>query len=236
MITRTCAYCGGKVHAEGDRPLTICPYCAKPFPEEEKVSSSDLEKRLKAMDSPKKKYKLIMEALQNDPDDFEANKALLYHGRLHEPMKGSGVDYSIIKSHLLSVLEYPETYREEILREKYEELLRGPQLLKTMRLAPDAESFFWTYLRRLAFEYIDLFIRGDSRYNRSAFGIFRSNSTIARKCAVPVRRMLQNVKSTPYLDDTQRMILKDAIIDGYHVSFPGAEEQLISDDPPGRDA
>lgn len=229
MVTKTCTHCGGSVQAEADRPLALCPYCAKPFAKAESAAPSALQKQLKALKTPKQKYALIMEALAREPNDFDANEALLYHGRLHEPMTGRGIDYAIIKCHLISVLDHPEIYNEAKLKEKYDELLRGPQLLKTMALAADPEGFFIAYLRRLTFEYIDLFIRGDSQYSRTAFGFFKSNSAIAKNCLAPVRRMLRNVSKTPYLDEAQRLLIRDAIMDGYRAAFPGDAELLLED-------
>lgn len=226
MVTKTCPHCGGSVQAEADRPLALCPYCGKPYAKAESAAPSGLEKQLKACKNPKQKYQKIMEALARDPNGFEANEALLYHGRLHEPMTGRGVDYAIIKCHLLSVLDHPEIYNEDKRKEKYDELLRGPQLLKTMSLAADAKGFFAAYLRRLSHEYVDLFLRGDSQNSRSAFGFFKSNSTVAKNCAIAVRRMLRNMPETPYLDDEQRAILWDALVDGYLTVFPGEGEEF----------
>lgn len=89
---------------------------------------SALQERLRGVRDPRKRYKILCEALAQDPDSFEANEALLYHGRLHEPLRaarGGGIDYSLIKCHLFSAFDTPEKYSAQALREKYDELLRG---------------------------------------------------------------------------------------------------------------
>lgn len=170
---------------------------------------------------------MIMAVLSEFPDDFEANKALLFHGRLHEPMTTRhAVDYSVIKCHLLSVFHTPEAYAPDVLSSKLEELLRGPQLQKTMALSPDAELFFSEYMRRLAFEYVDLFIRGDSRNSTFAFGIPRSGASMARSCAVSVRRMLSGIAVSDHLSETERMLIESALRDAYARVFSGYQEEL----------
>lgn len=226
MITIKCTHCNGEIQAEESLRPKLCPYCGKPFDGTQKPKASGLETRLAAERDPKKKYKIIQEALSIAPDDFEANKALLFHGRLHEPMRGRAVDFSIIKCYLLRVFDQPGAYTQEKLDEMFDELLRGPQLQITMALAPDGDVFLAEYLRRLAYEYIDLFIRGDSKYSRVAFGFSRSLAAMAQKCAVPVRNMLDNIQDSGQLDDTQRLLLYHAVRDGFAAVFPGSAEEL----------
>jgi len=225
MITMRCAHCGGEIQAQPGRDIRLCPYCGKPFAAP-KGEPSSLEKRLKAEKDPKKKYRMIQEALAREPDSLEVNKALLYHGRLHEPMRGAGIDFSIIKCHLLSVFDTPEKYSEKQLAEKYGELLRGPQLQRVLSLSQDPDAFFAEYLHRLAQEYVDLFIRGDTRYARLAFGFPRSPESLARACAQPVNRMLREISQTDRLTDAQRALLLSAVRAGYAAVFPGRHDNL----------
>jgi len=210
------------MQAEEDKMPRLCPFCGNPFAEEaDPLAPSPLDTQLSQMRDPKKKYKLIQEALSAAPDDFTVNRALLFHGRLHEPMRGKGIDFSIIKCHLLSVFEQPEAYDDARLAEKYEELLRAPQLQKTMALAPNPQAFYEAYLRRLAQEYVDLFIRGDSRNSQTLFGFSRSSESAARRCAESVRRMLNTIRESNRLDEKTRALLLDAVRTGYTGLFPG---------------
>ncbi|MCL1965512.1 MAG: hypothetical protein FWF69_10735 [Firmicutes bacterium] len=232
MVTIQCLRCGEEMRVKEGRMPRVCPFCGKPFAEEpDPMALSPLDERLLKERSPQKKYRMIQEALSAAPNDFSANRALLFHGRLHEPMRGNGVDFSIIKSHLFSVFEKPEAYGNAALEAKYDELLRGPQLQKTMSLAPDAEKFFEAYLRRLAREYIDLFIRGASRNNQSVFGFALRDDSVARKCVAPVRRMLRSIRASERLDDQTKLLLLDAVKDGYASLFPNFGDML--DTPEG---
>ncbi len=222
MMTIRCGACGGEMQAAEGRTPKLCPYCGKPFDgtaPKNPPGPSPLDERLAAERNPKKKYAMICAALDNAPDDFFANRALLYHGRLHEPMHGGGLDFSIIKCHLLSVFETPEKYKKEARDAKLDELLRGAQLRKTMALAPDADAFFAEYLGKLAYEYIDLFIRGDSANSRVAFGFLRPPDALARRCAEPVRKMLRAVGETDRLTGAERALLLSALRDGYQKVF-----------------
>lgn len=219
-----CPQCGGEMHAQEGRTPRLCPYCGTPLPAETAAGPSALQERLRGVRDPRKRYKILCEALAQDPDSFEANEALLYHGRLHEPLRaarGGGIDYSLIKCHLFSAFDTPEKYSAQALREKYDELLRGEQLLRTMALAPDAEAFFDGYLHRLAFEYIDLFLREDSRNAHVLFSFHRSQDSVARRCAAAAERMLENIRACGELDDRQRAVLLSAVRAGYERVFPG---------------
>lgn len=214
-MTITCPHCEKTVGFGDGQPVRFCPYCGKALDPQADAGSSALEKRLMAEKKPIRKYQIIQEALAANPDDYDANLALLYHGRLHEPMKGRQLDFSIIKGHLLCVFHEPDKLAPEVLDEKYEELLRGPQLRRVLALAPDPDAQFEAYLRRLAFDYVDLFIRGDSRYANVVFGFSRSPDALARRCAAPVQRMLEEISKTDRLEPDERILLRTAVRDAY---------------------
>ncbi len=227
MRTIQCSKCGGEMQVPEGQAPRLCPYCGKSLAENlQSKAVSELEARLSAERNPKKKYKMIQEALAAEPDSFEINRALLYHGRLHEPMKGRDVDFSIVKCHLFSIFEKPDAYSPKELDAKYEELLDGPQLKKTIALAPDGDAFLVEYLRYLAQDYVDLFIRGDSRNSRMVFGFARSADATAKLCGEAVSMMLKNLQASERVDDNQRLILRQAILDGYSAIFPGQLDKV----------
>lgn len=227
MITTRCPHCAGHIQMEEDQPVRFCPFCGNAVQEEANAGPSDLDLRLENEKNPKKKYRMITEALAADPDDFDANKALLFHGRLHEPLtRGKGLDFSIIKAHLLCVFDRPENYDEETLRGNFEELLRGEQLRRTMSLASNPDAFYQQYIRRLAFEYIDLFIRGDNKNSGLAFGFSRSAESTAKRCAPIVRDMLLQVEQSDRLTEAERSLLTASLREGFRRVFPGYESYL----------
>lgn len=227
MESKQCPYCGHDILMEEGAAARFCPHCGKSLSPVATRDPSPLEQRINKEKNPKKKYKIIMQALENAPDDFEANRALLYHGRLHEGLAGSkGLDYGIIKCHLMSVLHTPDAYTPEALAAKYEELLRGPQLQRTMALSPDADAFFAEYIFDMAHLYVSLFVRGDSKNNSLAFGFSRSEASTARRCAAPVRAMLAEAKRSEHLTPQERTLLHRAVRVAYTKVFPGYESYL----------
>lgn len=223
-----CAACGGEIQMEPGQPVRFCPYCGRPVEGIAPRGPSDLEHRLAAEKKPKKKYAMIMQALAASPDDFDANCALLFHGRLHEPMAlGREVDFSIIKCHLLSLFDRPARYPAERLDAMAEELLRGPQLRRTMELAPDAETFFAEYLRRLSYEYVDLFVRGDRRNSSLVLGFNRSAASLARRCAGQVDGMLAEIEASDRLTEAERMLLMGTLREAFRRVF-GESEGLLT--------
>lgn len=229
MSTMQCPHCGSDIHIQEGQPVRFCPFCGKSTQQDAGSAPSALDANLAGEKNPKKKYQMIRQALDANPEDFAANRALLFHGRLHEPLartRARGLDFSIIKSNLLIVFDTPDACDEAALAAKYDELLRDPQLQKTMALSPDADAFFRDYLHELAYSYIHLFIRGDSKNNSLAFGFNRSQESTAKKCAEPVRRMLRNVQASDRLTDAQRMLLLGAIREGFAREFPGFDALL----------
>lgn len=221
-----CPHCGMDVQKTSAVPARFCPFCGKTLGNAAQ-GPSDLEKRIQAEKNPKKKYKIIQDALAAAPDDFDANLALLYHGRLHESLThGNKLDYAIIKCHLLSIFHTPDQYTPQELDAKYEELLRGPQLQKTMALAPDPDALFAEYVYALAAQYVDLFIRGDTRNNSVGFGFMRSQASLARRCAPIVRGMMAMIAGEERMTLPERQLFAAALREGYARSFPGHMGEL----------
>lgn len=235
MLEMKCPVCGGTMRLEEGRLLRACPYCGAELSREaaargwEIPGPSELEKKLAKENNPKKKYKLILAALEKDPNDFGANRALLYHGRLHEDcITRRGIDYSVVKCYLFNVFESPEKYTDAELDAKYAELLEGEQLKKVLSLCGDADVFFRDYIRCLAAQYVDLFIRGESRNSTVMFGFRRSLDSTAKLCAEPVREMLRTIAQSARLDGREetRALLRSSVQAGYDALFPGRSGNL----------
>ena len=235
MLEIKCPACGGTMRLEEGRLLRACPYCGAELSREtaargwEIPGPSELEKKLAKENNPKKKYKLILAALEKDPNDFGANRALLYHGRLHEDcITRRGIDYSVVKCYLFNVFESPEKYTDAELDAKYAELLEGEQLKKVLSLCGDADVFFRDYIRCLAAQYVDLFIRGESRNSTVMFGFRRSLDSTAKLCAEPVREMLRTIAQSARLDGREetRALLAASVRAGYDALFPGRSGYL----------
>lgn len=235
MLEMKCPVCGGTMRLEEGRLLRACPYCGAELSREaaargwEIPGTSELEKKLAKENNPKKKYKLILAALEKEPNDFGANRALLYHGRLHEDcITRRGIDYSVVKCYLFNVFESPEKYTDAELDAKYAELLEGEQLKKVLSLCGDADVFFRDYIRCLAAQYVDLFIRGESRNSTVMFGFRRSLDSTAKLCAEPVREMLRTIAQSARLDGREetRALLAASVRAGYDALFPGRSGNL----------
>ena len=212
-----CTHCG---HEMRDEAVKFCSNCGAAL-HVEVAEPSPFAQRLQQETKPDRKYQLIQAVLAENPDDFEANEALLFLGRLHEKRRGRALDFSIIKCHLLCIYDEPEKLSADAYDEKHHELFEGEQLMRTMALAKSPGAFFKAYLERMAREYIDLFIRGDSRYATWGFGFSRSMDSLAKTCAEPVRRMIARVQDDERLDDERRALLERAVADGFAGVFAG---------------
>ena len=188
MLEIKCPACGGTMRLEEGRLLRACPYCgaelsrAKPPRAGREIPGpSELEKKLaEAKITRRRSISSFSPRWKEYPNDFGANRALLYHGRLHEDcITRRGIDYSVVKCYLFNVFESPEKYTDAELDAKYAELLEGEQLKKVLSLCGDADVFFRDYIRCLAAQYVDLFIRGESRNSTVMFGFRRSLDSTA---------------------------------------------------------
>ncbi|MCL2810473.1 MAG: hypothetical protein FWD25_01095 [Clostridia bacterium] len=162
---------------------------------------------------PNRAYAHIQKALEIDPNSFAANRALLYHGRLHEAIKRPG-DYSVIKCYLLNVFEDPASYTAQKLDERIKELFFDPLLARTATLSGDEAGFLPTYLRHLAREYMRVFVRGRNTVSRGAFGFSRSADTVRQRCEQIVAHMVRNVSAEPRLTEEQRELVSEALAYG----------------------
>jgi len=208
-------------HEMADEGARFCSSCGAPMADAAPVPPSPLAERLAAATKPDQKYRIIREALAENPEDFEANEALLFLGRLHEKRRGRHIDFSVIKCHLMSIYDEPGRFPQAEYAAKHHELFEGEQLVRTMALANNPSAFWSAYLLRMAREYIDLFIRGDSRYATWGFGFSRSMDSLAKSCAEPVRRMIERIRADASLDDERRAQVERAVRDGFAAVFPG---------------
>lgn len=228
MTTQHCPYCQGEIQQEEGRPIRFCPFCGKSLGQAASTAApSKLAQQLDAEKQPKKKYALIQAALQANPDDFDANRALLFHGRLHEaPKHGKRIIFSNIKCYLFSAFDPAAELSAAERDAMVQELLHDAQLAKTLSLAPDADAFLVEYLHTLAHQYVDLFLRGDSRNSTVMFGFPRSPAATAQRCAGILRQMFAAIAASPALSDAERLLLLGALRDGYEKTFPGYATSL----------
>lgn len=218
-----CPHCGKNLDALTG--AAFCPFCggavepilekAGTAPEPREVQ--DLVSRVENMADVKKKHQLLVEAQEKYPDSLAIAQELLFMGRLHE-RGGRDVDFSIIKSYLLMLYLRPEEFTQKRQDELREELLRHPLLERCMALSGDPAAFFHRYLMRLSGDFIDLFLRGDSRYMRRIFG-FGLDSQAPKYLAGPVANMLLNMRQDEKLTESQREELMRVMYQAYMVNL-----------------
>jgi len=185
----------------------------KADPPAEKPEVEALLARAAQERKPDRAHACIVQALEADPDSFAANRALLYHGKLYEVVRRPG-DFSLVKCYLLHVFEEPERYTPSQRDERVEELFRDPQLARTAALSGDEAAFLREYVRRLAREYVSIFIRGRSSIGRGAFGFPRSADVVRQRCAEVVATMEHNLRDEPRLTAEQCELLSEALRHG----------------------
>ena len=229
MQMAVCPLCGGVMEVEPRAQIRIaCPHCGgsletvmngravilrenKPLKPEDPQAVKLCEKAEKTEDAVKR-FNLLTQALEAYPDSLCLNRALLFHGRLHE-RKAEVIDYSVIKCYLLHPFEAPDAHSEEKRRAYYRELFEDGQLKKCMALSPDGEAFYHDYLKELCAQYVKIFLKGSSRYMVSMFGIPLGKPE--KNLSVPAARMIAAMKAEELLTPARRDDLIAAFREGY---------------------
>ena len=208
----------------------FCPFCgcdlAKVDCTESREPAEVLEAVQKAIESedPAKKHAALVVLEEQYPQSLVVARELLHLGRLYERGKRNA-DFSIIKCHLLTLYLEPEQFSKKKQAEMREELFAHPQLEKCLSLCEDEDAFWQEYLMRMSEEFINLFLRGDSRYMRRIFGL--ALDTRAEKLlAPPATRMLLLMRADQELTGEQRDRIMRAFYQAFSANMRGETQWL----------
>ena len=208
LQSATCPVCHKELPAAD---LAFCPYCGSALHrqvEETPAEVRALLQKVEDAEDPVKKHKLLMEGREKYPDCLPIETEILFLGRLHErnPKK---FDLSVIKCYLWHFYLTPGEFTEEKADAMRAELVAGEQLQRCLALAQDPDAYMRKYLERLAKEFIDLFLRGSNRYNRSLFG-FKMESRYSKFLASPAANVMAHIYSDEKLEGNMRITCYDA--------------------------
>lgn len=205
----------------------FCPYCGKALQKAQREVPQEVKKLLSEVEKqkdPVKKHKMLTEAEQRFPDSLEIAEEILFLGRLYErsPKK---LDYAVIKCYLWQMYLTPQDFSDEKKNAMREELIRHPHLMRCLALAPDKDAFLRRYLRRLAGEFVHVFLMGSTHYTRTVFG-FRVDSRMGRVLAEPAADMLCAIRRDEALAPAERAMLYDAFYSAF-VTETGGESRWV---------
>lgn len=219
-----CPECRRELTVDG---AAFCPYCGaqlneKPVPEEIRTLFSEVEKQK----DPVRKHAMLTQAQQQYPDSLEIAQEVLFLGRLHE-RSSKRLDYSVIKCYLWHMYLTPEAFtdgQKDVMRR---ELTGHPQLMRCLQLAPDADAFMRRYLRRLASEFVALFLMGSTYYTRSVFG-FRLDNRMGRVLAPHAADMLERIRADEQVSGEHRAMMYDELYRAF-VTETGGESRWLDE-------
>ena len=227
MHEASCQHCGKLLGAFPG--MAFCPFCGGPLSgegqanrEPEKVLA--IVRQLEETADPRKKHELLLRAEAEYPQSLAVAQELLFLGRLYE-RGGKGVDFSVIKCHLLMLYLDPGQFSAARRAEMREELFAHPQLLKCLSLSEDEDAFLRMYLIRLAGEFIRLFLRGDSRYMRRIFGL-GMESRAPKLLADPVAAMIVNAVKDENLSARQQDMLARTLYQAFSKDMAGETQWM----------
>ncbi|MEA4999398.1 MAG: zinc ribbon domain-containing protein [Candidatus Limiplasma sp.] len=224
-----CPTCGKNVaHAEG---ASFCPYCGGALAKAAQPPEADAVRALldqvAAMDNPRKKYDKLAQAMERYPDSLAIAEELLFLGRLHE-RSARQLDFSVIKSYLLMLYLEPETLVPEQIAAMREAIFSHPDLQRCLRLAADPNAFLDQYLTKLSTQFIELFLRGSSRYMRRFFGM-GLESRAPKYLAAPAGFMLAAMQQDDQLTQEQRARLMRAFFRAFNTQLGGDTQWLLQE-------
>ena len=226
MSETKCPRCERTLNVESG--AAFCPYCGAPIAQAETKPESEavlaLLNKLESMSDPAKKSKLLLQAQAEHPDSLAIAEELLFLGRLSERDPHT-LDFSVINSYLLMIYLEPSAVSPEKVEEMRRELFDHPQLARCLALAPDPTAFLNHYLVRLSGHFIDLFLRGSSKYMRRVFG-FGLDSRAPKLLASPAAHMLASIRDDSGLTAEQRAMLMRALYTAFSNNLGGDTQWL----------
>ena len=226
MKERLCPRCGKTLPMDSD--AAFCQYCGAPVSNAggrvEKEAVQALLTKANKQTDPIKKHDLLLKAMEEDPQSLSAAEELLLLGRLYErsPRK---LDFSVIKSFVLNAYLEPEEYATEKRLAMRREIFDHPDLTRCLALAEDEDAFLTRYLTRLSNQFIELFLRGSSRYMRRFFGM-GLDSRAPKLLANPAVRLINEVRGDPELTARQRSLLTHAFYSAFSGQMGGDTQWL----------
>ena len=158
---------------------------------------------------PWKRRECLEKAVAVAPESLKARYALLMLGDFGAGGKRDA-DFSRIKSYLLTPFEKPERFDPSEARRMAREIFDHPLLLDCLAMAGDREKFLRAYLLDLALEYADLFIVSSAEHSGAVLG-FSTPSSRLRAMSGAFARVLEGVRSCPYLSADERAMLFSAV-------------------------
>ena len=227
MSDTICPHCGKTVNAESG--AQFCPFCGKPLKQPPAQPISDAERDIlaqaEAQADPVKKHRLLTDALAKYPQSLPIAEELLFLGRLYERNQRT-LDFSVIKCYLLNLYLEPDTISPAKQDAMRLELFSHPDLDRCLRLAPERNAYMAHYLHRLSCQFIDLFLRGSSRYMRRVFGI-GLESRAPKLLASPAVRMLAAMRDDAALTPKQRSQMMHAFYAAFSTQLGGDTQWLV---------
>ncbi len=228
MTQAYCPHCGKSL--ESLEKAAFCPFCGQAIAKEASAAAKEPEAlsallaQISSVTDPKKKHALLLEAEKEYPDSLAVAQELLFLGRLYE-RGGRNVDFSIIKCYLFMLYLHPSQLSPARQAELRTEFFAHPQLEKCLALTDDQDAFLRKYLTRLAGEFIQLFLRGDSYYMRRFFG-FSLDSRAPKLLAAPAAQMLMGMRRDTELTPEQRDLLMLAFYQAFSQDMSGDTQWL----------
>ena len=225
-MSMLCNQCGKTIEGEG---IAFCPYCGAKLAAEPaaEIRNEEAEKWVRealAVTSYPERKKILLKGLEACPDSREIRWELLFIGE-EGPKKGKVIDYSVIKCWIMEIYWKPGDFPEEKRNRMRSELFDAPRLRETLALYDDPERKQQEYLQRICREYVELFLEGSNQIMGNIFG-FQLERNKDRKLAVPVARMIANIRADEKLSPEQREMLWKAMYQAYGARTGGRMEHL----------
>ena len=135
------------------------------------------------------------------------------------------MDFSIIKCYILEIYRTPEYFNAERRDRMRAQLFDDPQLLETCALFDDPQQMQREYLQRICREYLEIFLEGNNEIMGNWFGI-RLERNKDKKLAVPIAKMIREVKKDGKLLPEQQEELVQCLVQAYAGKTGGKTEHL----------
>lgn len=232
MSAIRCTKCGMETLYETQRPR-FCSACGQPFENdfsaltdrgmaENEAKKQALLYRARSEEDAAARHALLLKAREEFPDDYEIEMEILCQGRLYE--RGGQADFYRIPYWPLNALEKPKEFSEKERKKMLSVFFENPELARVRALVGDDGRFWNDYMRRMAREYVSLFIASSSA-NTLLLGFRRRASDVMKRCAASLVGMLIHTEESPLVPEIAKAPLLNGLWDAYLALFPDESAQ-----------
>jgi len=208
-----CTHCGAEYTYENEAPA-FCSKCGHRLSLADGLET-ELTAALKTEDTGAR-YEKLLEIRAAHPDAYPVEFEILCIGRMHE--RGGKPDFYRIPFWPLAAFETPKQFSKREREKMLVSFFENEDVMRVAALSEDEDAFYRAYYLRMARGYVDLCLKGRNS-NASFWGFKRKPQDVMKRCAGPLKKMIENIENAGYPSEKDRGLLAEALRQAFILEF-----------------